>query len=250
MVALLSWAAVYEPATAVPEPTTRRAVKAISLSRTSRPAPVKEPEPKPEPEPEPKDLPQPEPEPELPPPDRPRGPPPPPAACNGCAMTPAALGVPKNARSAASRAIPMGVPGGVPGGVLGGVPGGVVGGVLGGDPNAIGTGSLTPARPAEPPKPLEAVMEQAIFTPDPDAGRLAKTNTGMFDRHGGVNRTAFCIDRRGKTVSVRTAKRFPRDPQVDTICRDAIKRWRFRPFLVAGRPTQVCTVAEFEIHFD
>lgn len=250
VVALAIWALTYEPHTAAPEPTRRRVIKAIALAPTPAPAPTRAPDPKPEPKPEPERAPESE---RAPEPDEVSsstlGPPPPPAPCRGCALMPSALGVPKQAPRGRGQAIPWGVPGGVPGGVVGGVPGGVVGGVVGGDLDAVG-GPASSVSAKNAPEPLDVVLQRAIYTPDPDPKLLARTKTGMLSRHDGVNRTAFCIDARGKTVSVRTAKRFEGDPQVDEICLDAVKQWRFEPFRIDGRARRVCSVAVFEIRFE
>jgi hypothetical protein len=132
---------------------------------------------------------------------------------------------------------------------MGGVPGGVVGGKLGGTlGGTLQSDAL--AQRQTPPEPLEAVMARAIFTPDPDASLLARTPTGLLKRSPGVNKTWFCIDERGRTTGVKTTKKFPGDPKIDAICRDAVKRWRFRPLVVDGRPERTCSVARFEIQFD
>ena len=52
-----------------------------------------------------------------------------------------------------------------------------------------------------------------------------------------------------KTVDVKTKKKFPNDPKVDEICRDTIKKWRFKPFIVGGKPVKTCSVAEFNLKF-
>ncbi|RMG99237.1 MAG: TonB family protein [Deltaproteobacteria bacterium] len=92
-------------------------------------------------------------------------------------------------------------------------------------------------------------MAQAIYAPDPDKKKLQATKAAMFDRRGGVNKTYFCVSEQGKVVDVRTTKKFPGDPQVDKIIRDTVKKWRFRPFLVGGKPRKTCTTYTFEIHF-
>ena len=71
----------------------------------------------------------------------------------------------------------------------------------------------------------------------------------MIDRRPGENETAFCVDPQGRTVDVRTVKKFPGDPKVDEICRDTIKTWRFKPFLVDGKATRTCSIQVFNITF-
>ncbi len=137
------------------------------------------------------------------------------------------------------------IPGGVPGGVPGGIPGGVVGGVVG------GLGGVATKRDAGnvAKKPIGAVMQQAIYAPDPDPKKLQATKAGMFDRRSGVNKTSFCVNTSGKTEDVRTVKKFPNDPKVDTIIRNTVKKWRFKPFTVGGKAQKTCATYEFQISF-
>lgn len=99
------------------------------------------------------------------------------------------------------------------------------------------------------PVPITTVLAQAIYAPHPDKNKLSATKAATFDRRPGENETAFCVDPQGRTVDVRTVKRFPGDPRVDEICRDTIKTWRFKPFMVAGKPTRTCSVQVFNISF-
>jgi len=141
------------------------------------------------------------------------------------------------------------VPSGVKGGVPGGIPGGVVGGVLGG---GMGGGVATKRDTTKDvaKQPIKTVMGQAIYSPDPDKKKLAATKAGMFDKRPGINKTAFCVNASGKTVEVRTVKKFPGDPKVDQICRETVQKWRFRPFLVGGKPVKTCSTVEFNIKFN
>ena len=164
--------------------------------------------------------------------------------------------VPANTKAApasrkASGAIPVGVPGGVPGGVVGGVPGGVVGGKVGGQLGGVlGQATHGVAQKRLPVEPLKAVMARAIYAPNPDTDKLARTETGLMRRGRGVNKTGFCIDKSGRTTDVRTNKKYPGDPKIDALCRRTVAKWRFRPFLVGGKPAKVCSVARFEIIFE
>lgn len=152
--------------------------------------------------------------------------------------------------------VPTGVPGGVEGGVLGGVPGGVVGGQIGGE---LGAELPPPPPPPKAPKrskrrrnlvPIKDVMSHARFTPDPNRRALAMTKTGAGSREAGVTRTAFCVDERGRTTQIRTLTGFPDDPEIDEICRRAVKQWRFKPFTANGKRIRVCTVMAFKIRFE
>ena len=99
------------------------------------------------------------------------------------------------------------------------------------------------------PVPISSVRAQAIYAPHPDQARLGATRAATFDKRAGVNETSFCVDPQGRTTEIRTVKQFPGDPKVDEICRDTIKTWRFKPFLVDGRPTRTCSVQVFNISF-
>lgn len=135
---------------------------------------------------------------------------------------------------------PIGVPGNLPG-----IPGGVP------KLSPISTGTLVDRKPTEsrPPLPISAVMAQAIYTPAPDKNRLAATRAAMFDKRPGENETSFCIDTDGRTVDVRTTKKFPGDPKIDEICRETVRTWRFKSFKVDGRAVKTCSIQVFNITF-
>lgn len=240
------FAVTYTPPKPGPPPGSKvlSGVRMVSQGQPPRPEPKKPPKPEPPPEEPPPDV-------EQPPkqkskPSRRKGPPPPPPECPGCAKLPAANApVGKPGKSA----VPVGVPGGVPGGVVGGVPGGVVGGVVGGtfDGTAIGDRKTEKVRP---PEPLEAVMARSMFAPDPDPKLLAKTATGLMKRGAGVNKTFFCVRPDGKTEGVKTTRKFPGDPEIDRICRDTVKRWRFQALVIGGKKVRTCTTVRFEISFE
>ncbi|HEY0136930.1 MAG TPA: energy transducer TonB [Nannocystis sp.] len=127
-----------------------------------------------------------------------------------------------------------------------GLPGGFPG-----MPPITGIAVRQPSKPPETrtPVPIATVHAQAIYAPPPDQGKLGATKAATFDRRPGENETAFCVDPTGRTTDVRTVKKFPNDPRVDEICRDTIKTWRFKPFLVDGKPTRTCSVQVFNISF-
>jgi len=135
---------------------------------------------------------------------------------------------------------PIGGPAGL------GIPGGIPG-----MPPITGIAVRQPSKPQETrtPLPIATVRAQAIYAPPPDQGQLGATRAATFDRRPGENETAFCVDPTGRTVDVRTVKKFPNDPKVDEICRDTIKTWRFKPFLVDGKPTRTCSIQVFNISF-
>jgi len=150
------------------------------------------------------------------------------------------------------------VPGtGVPGIRGPGGPGGPPGG-----PPAIGSCEAPPCVPFGRPtpvnrtperihKPVGVVKANAIFSPDPDQRRLARTKTGIMRRTGRASSSvSFCVTTRGSVTDVRTTKRFPGDPEIDRICREAVSKWRFNAFVVDGKRRKTCTTTTFQIEFD
>lgn len=97
--------------------------------------------------------------------------------------------------------------------------------------------------------PLADVMEQAVYSPDPDAKELQQTKAARFDKAVGISIVAFCVDVDGSTSDIHTVQKFPGDPQIDHILRDTIARWRFRPFVVGGAAVKVCAENIFRLRF-
>ena len=124
-----------------------------------------------------------------------------------------------------------------------GVPGGIPGGVAGG----VAKASTTAQKSAK--KPIKALLSQAVYAPDPKQSELQKTISARRSKKPGKNITSFCVSTSGKVVEVKTKKKFPGDPQVDKICRDTVRKWRFKPFIVGGKATKTCSAAEFDIVF-
>jgi protein TonB len=108
-------------------------------------------------------------------------------------------------------------------------------------------------RPVEDDRVMEkigVVKENAVYSPDPDDKKLARTKAGTIDRRAGTSAVSFCVDPAGKVVDVRTKTRFPGDPEVDRICRETVAGWRFRPFTVGGQAKKTCSTVSFQIRFD
>ncbi|MEM9458402.1 MAG: hypothetical protein AAGF11_29765 [Myxococcota bacterium] len=161
--------------------------------------------------------------------------------------------VPPSGSGSGSEAGPKG-PRGVPWGTQGGDPrsGCLVPPCLGktldlGKPPPIPT-RKTEASPVK--APIEAVMATAIYTPDPDPARLARTPTGLTSRRSGRSTVEFCIGGDGRTQRVRTRSRFGGDPEIDRICRQTVGKWRFGPSRVAGKARTTCSTVVFDIRFD
>ena len=51
---------------------------------------------------------------------------------------------------------------------------------------------------------------------------------------------------------MKTAKKFRGGaaPKVDQICRDTVKKWRFKPFMAGGKAVKTCSTVEFQLKFD
>ncbi len=99
-------------------------------------------------------------------------------------------------------------------------------------------------------KPFSSVISQAVYSPDPDHRKLMTTATARTDKRSGESVVQFCVGTDGKVSKAKTVKAFANDPEVDRICRDTVKQWRFRPFLVGGTAIEVCSKQTFQINFE
>lgn len=99
-------------------------------------------------------------------------------------------------------------------------------------------------------QPLAKVKSNSLYAPDCDAKKLAGTKASTFDKRPGSTTVGFCVSTSGQAVDVKTTKKFPGDPQVDRICRDTVKKWRFKPFKVGGKTIKTCSSVTFRIEFD
>ncbi len=110
------------------------------------------------------------------------------------------------------------------------------------------------ARPTPPApvdiRPLASVMARAIYSPDPDPKKFALTRTGRTHRSPGRSTVSFCIGPAGRTQDVRTTRAFSGDRDVDRICREAVKKWRFSPLRVGGKARTSCSKITFDIEFE
>jgi protein TonB len=125
-----------------------------------------------------------------------------------------------------------GVVGGVPGGVVGGVPGGVLGGVLGGStPNvpALAKDSApAPKRVHVAARIVEAnLIHDVPPTYPPEAGRARIEGTVVL---------LAVIGKDGAVQDVRIESGLPILAQAAI---EAVKQWRYRPYLLNGEPVEV-----------
>lgn len=113
----------------------------------------------------------------------------------------------------------------------------------------------SPAASAEPPPegaltvPVLALMDLAMYSPNPDQKALQQTKAARFDKADGLSVVGFCVEPNGKTSHIRTIRKFPDDPQIDAIIRETISRWRFKPYVVDGVAVLVCTEKSFKLKF-
>ncbi len=137
----------------------------------------------------------------------------------------------------------QGEEGGVAGGVKGGVRGGVQGGVVGG---------VKPRPPPKPRKPRGPQMvsgrvgrQQLLINPNVDPYRVkvprALARSGA--QFSAVLRV--CVSERGRVTSVSILKGAGAaiDSQIPTV----LRRWRYRPLTIGGRPSAFCYPLTYQI---
>jgi protein TonB len=124
---------------------------------------------------------------------------------------------------------------GIVGGVAGGVPGGALGGVIGGL-----VGSTTPApkvvaaKPAGPQRISGGVASGNLITKvQPQYPAIAKAA-----RIQGAVVLAATISKSGTIENLHVVSGHPMLVQA---AMDAVKQWRYKPFLLSGEPTEVET---------
>lgn len=126
----------------------------------------------------------------------------------------------------------VGMVGGVPGGVPGGSAGGVLGGIIGGAPGL-----------APPPKPPERVRlggnvmaARLVSQPLPVYPTIAKTARigGTVVLHGII----------GKDGTVKEIQYISGPPMLRSACEDAVRQWRYSPYLLNTVPVEVDTTIQ------
>ena len=130
---------------------------------------------------------------------------------------------------------PVDTPGGVVGGVPGGLVGGVAGGVLSGVLNGTGNMPVLAKAPAPPPKRIRvpAQVAEANLVHDvapeypPDAGRAR------------IEGTVVLLAVIGKDGNVRDVRVESGSSVLAQAAIEAVKQWRYRPYLVNGEPVEV-----------
>ena len=120
---------------------------------------------------------------------------------------------------------------------------------------ALGAGLSVPRTPRKPARRSKAstgrtvggaeLRGHGIYTPDPDSRKIAAVRVPA---NAGSIRVAYCVARTGKVTNVRvTRRRGQRNPKIDAIVVDTVKRWRFKPVIEDGKPVERCASADFGI---
>jgi periplasmic protein TonB len=125
-----------------------------------------------------------------------------------------------------------GVIGGVPGGVIGGVPGGVLGGILTSTAGAPVLAKAAEPTPVKRVRLAQRVVEANLIhdvapTYPPEAGRARVEGTVVL---------LAVIGKDGSVEDVRVESGLPILVQAAI---DAVKQWRYKPYLLNGEPVEV-----------
>lgn len=134
---------------------------------------------------------------------------------------------------------PMAVTGGVAGGVPGGIPGGQVGGVIGGIISSTSSLAAVPnlSKPSAVPQRVRVSQGMSkgllIYRVEPTYPILAR----QAHIQGTVTLTAI-IDKEGMIQNLQLVSGHP---LLAPAAIDAVKQWRYKPFLLNGQPVGVET---------
>lgn len=125
-----------------------------------------------------------------------------------------------------------GVIGGVPGGVIGGVSGGVLGGVLAGTNGSPVLAKAPATSPVKRVRLAQRVVEANLIhdvapTYPPEAGRAR------------IQGTVVLLAVIGKDGSVEDVRVESGLPILAEAAIDAVKRWRYKPYMLNGEPVEV-----------
>jgi protein TonB len=130
-------------------------------------------------------------------------------------------------------AISGGVVGGVPGGVPGGQLGGVIGGIISSTPSAAAVPNLTkptPQRVRVSQGVSKGLLISRIEPTYPPVARAARIQ--------GVVVLAAIIDKKGNIQNLQVVSGHP---MLAPAAIEAVKQWRYKPFLLNGQPLEVET---------
>jgi protein TonB len=125
---------------------------------------------------------------------------------------------------------PMAATGGVVGGVPGGIPGGQLGGVIGGIVSSTSSMAAVPKVSLAPPARIRISQGAKIEPRYPPLAQKARIQ-------GDVLLTAII----SKTGEVENLTLVSGHPMLVPAAFDAVRQWRYRPFLLNGEPVEVET---------
>jgi protein TonB len=139
-----------------------------------------------------------------------------------------------------TREAPSPTPASAAGGVVGGVPGGVIGGVPGGMlSEVLGSRSSVPALVKTPdPAPIKRIrLAQRVVE-----ANLIHDITPIYPEEAGrarIEGTVVLLAVIGKDGSVQDVRVESGFPTLAQAAIDAVKQWRYRPYLLNGEPVEV-----------
>ena len=119
--------------------------------------------------------------------------------------------------------------------------------VIGGDPVDPVEPAVTTPPPVKKPDTVRPDLARGLRTSGDE--QIFPPRTVQLDMvHAGKDRVQgtfqLCVDERGSVSSVRQLKSTGYQAY-DSELIDAMRRWRYRPYLVAGEPAPMCTVQVF-----
>lgn len=86
-------------------------------------------------------------------------------------------------------------------------------------------------------------LAEPLHQPQPDPRQLMAIHSSGMSHE---NVTAYCIEPDGKTSSIITVTSTG-EPRLDSVYRDTIAAWRFKPAQVRGKPDSECREARFRV---
>jgi protein TonB len=134
---------------------------------------------------------------------------------------------------------PIATTGGVVGGVPGGIPGGQLGGVIGGIISASSSLAMVP-KLAKPAPTVQRVRVSQGVTKGLVVYRVEPTYPPVAQqaRIQGVVVLTAIIDKNGNIQNLRLVSGHP---MLTPVAINAVKQWRYKPFLLNGQPVEVET---------
>lgn len=99
-------------------------------------------------------------------------------------------------------------------------------------------------------EPVAVVRARAMFSPDPSQSDLVRALGSDRRARAGHSTVGFCVGTDGRVERVRTVHPFGGEPAVDAVCRDTVRRWRFRPMRAGGEAKVTCSEVTFAISFE